>query len=329
MKIVVTGGAGFLGQRLLRALCARGRLTDAGGVEREIKQIVAIDQSHARRLFVDERVGYVVGDISIEILLKHVLANDTASLFHLAAASDAAVQADFDLGLRVNVDGTRALLQTCREQRMPVKFVFASSTMVYDGEPPAVVRDDDAPMPRSSYGTQKLIAELLVAEFTRGGHVDGRALRLPLVVPRPGAAGVAAADFVSRILSEPLAGAEAVCPVAPGTALALLSPAAAIDALIHAHELAQGDWRAATGDRALNLPALTVTAAQLIEALRGAGGEAAAARVRVEPDPRIEAIVRGWPGRFDAQHARALGFRADDDLAVVLRAHLDDEAAAA
>lgn len=327
MKVVVTGGAGFLGQRLLRRLCARGRLTDAGGVEREIRQIVAIDQAHAKRLFVDERIGYVIGDISVPTLLTHVLANDSASVFHLAAANALAAQDDFDLGMRVNLDGTRALLEACRSQRAPVRFVFSSSVMVFDAPLPAVVGDDTAAWPQTRYGTQKLLGELLVAGFTRDALIDGRALRLPIIAPRPGSASGAVADFASAILREPLAGAEAVCPVAADTPLYLLSPAAAVDALIHAHELPQADWLAVTGGHALNPPGLTVTVGELIEALRRAAGEAVAGRVRLAPDERIAAIVRRWPARFAAARAQALGFRADDGIDAILCDYLAATAA--
>jgi len=321
MKVVITGGAGFLGQLLIRALCARGRLTDATGEERQIEQIVAIDSGHTHRLFVDERVGYVVGDISVAALLKHVMATDTASVFHLAAVVSGAAEADFDLGMRVNLDGTRALLETCRTQRAPVKAVFASSVAVFGGALPAVVTDDTATTPVSSYGVQKLIGELLVGEFARKGYVDGRALRLPTIVVRPGKPNAAASSFASGIIREPLAGAEAICPVEPETALWLQSPQAAIDSLLRAHDLPLARWREVCGGRALNLPGLTVSVAQMIEALRVVGGEAAVQRIRFVPDARIRAIVQTWPARFDAARANRLGFTADADIQQVVRAY--------
>jgi nucleoside-diphosphate-sugar epimerase len=321
MKVVITGGAGFLGQLLIRALCARGRLTDATGAERAIEQIVAIDQSHAHKLFVDERVGYVVGDISQAALLKHVMGVDTDSLFHLAAVVSGAAEADFELGMRVNLDGTRALLEACRVQRAQVKLVFASSVAVFGGALPAVVTDDTAATPVSSYGVQKLISELLVSEFARRGYIDGRAVRLPTIVVRPGKPNAAASSFASGIVREPLAGEMAICPVEPDTALWLLSPEAAIDGLLRAHELPRADWLAATGGRALNLPGLTVTVAQMVEALRAVGGDAAVARIHFAPDPAIKAIVQSWPARFAAARAAQLGFVADADIDTVVRAY--------
>ncbi len=319
MKIVVTGGAGFLGQRLLRSLCDRGRLTDAAGREREIGQILSIDHAQPARLYVDDRVGYVRGDIGSAGLVEHVMGTDTDSLFHLAAVVSGAAEQDFDLGMRVNLDGTRRLLDACRTQARPPKVVFASSVAVFGGAPATVLDDAAAAQPQSSYGVQKLIGEWLVGEYARRGYLDGRTVRLPTIVVRPGAPNAAASGFASAIIREPLAGVEAVCPVEPDTALWVLSPRAAVAALVRAHEIPCSRWREVTSGRALNLPGLTVTVAQMIEALRAVGGEAAAARVRFAPDERVGAIVRSWPARFATARADALGFECDADFAGIVR----------
>jgi D-erythronate 2-dehydrogenase len=323
MKVVITGGAGFLGQRLIRALCARGSLTDGAGQTRMIEQIVAIDSARSAPLFVDERVGYVNGDISTPHFLQHVLAADTDSVFHLAAVVSGAAEADFDLGLRVNLDGTRAVLEACRPQPRPPKLVFASSVAVFGGALPALVDDATAATPVSSYGVQKLVGELLVGDYARKGFVDARAVRLPTIVVRPGKPNAAASSFASGILREPLAGAAAVCPVEPDTALWVLSPAAATAALLHTHEIAAAQWRAG-GGRALNLPGLTVTVEQMLDALEAVGGAAARARVRMQPDERIKAIVQSWPARFATARADALGYGRDTDIGAIVRAHLED-----
>ncbi len=316
MKIVITGGAGFLGQLLIRALLERRRLTRGDGVEADIEQIVAVDQAQAGRLIVDDRLGYVVGDIGQPHFLSHVLAADTDSVFHLAAVVSGAAEADFDLGMRVNLDGTRALLDACRAQKGMPRLVFASSVAVFGGALPAVVTDDTTPTPQSSYGVQKLVGELLVGDYSRRGFIDGRAVRLPTIVVRPGKPNAAASSFASGIIREPLAGETAVCPVEPDTAMWLLSPAAAIRNLIHAHELPAAAW----GERrALNLPGLTLTVRAMIEALRAVGGDAAVARIRWQPDERIRAIVRTWPARFDTRRADALGFVRDADFVEVVR----------
>lgn len=324
MKVVITGGAGFLGQRLVRALAARGRLTDANGHERAIEQIIAVDQSHSGRLFVDERVGYVVGDIAAVGFLEHVMEGDTDSVFHLAAVVSGAAEADFDLGMRVNVDGTRALLAACRAQRGPPKVVFASSVAVFGGALPEVVGDDTTPAPQSSYGVQKLIGELLVGDCTRKGYIDGRAIRVPTIVVRPGKPNAATSSFASGIIREPLAGEIAQCPVDASTALWVLSPQAAIAAFLHAHEIPGATWGPR---RALNLPGLTVTVAQMLEALRAVGGGAAVARVQMQPDERIRAIVGSWPARFATKRAAALGFSADADFESIVRAYAREHAA--
>jgi len=316
MKILISGGAGFLGQLLVRTLCERGRLTDASGNPCEIAQILVIDALHTGRLFVDDRVEYVRGDIGDATFLSHVMLHDTDSVFHLAAVVSGQAEADLDLGLRVNLDGTRTLLDACRAQSNRPRFVYASSVAVFGGKLPAVVDDATTPTPQSSYGTQKLIGELLVADYTRRGFIDGRAVRLPTIVVRPGKPNAAASSFASSIIREPLAGEVATCPVEPDTALWLLSPPAAIAALVHAHELPADAW---SGRGALNLPGLTVTVAQMLAVLRNVGGAAAVERVHMQADERIRSIVAGWPARFVTARAEELGFTGDRDFESVVR----------
>ncbi|MGE5337431.1 MAG: D-erythronate dehydrogenase [Gemmatimonadota bacterium] len=324
MKVVITGGAGFLGQQLVRALCARGRLTDADGRERTIEQIVAVDQSQSGKLFVDDRVGYVVGDIAAPGFVDHVMEADTESVFHLAAVVSGAAEADFDLGMRVNLDGTRAILNACRLQRRP-KLVFASSVAVFGGDLPAVVTDDTQPMPQTSYGMQKLVSELLIGDCTRKGFIDGRCVRLPTIVVRSGKPNAAASSFASGIVREPLAGEISECPVDIDTGMWVLSPQSAVAAFIHAHELPSAAWGLR---RAINLPGLTVTVAQMLEALRAVGGDAAVARVKMQPDERIRAIVRTWPARFVTPRAAAMGFTGDTDVESIVRAYAREYARA-
>lgn len=319
MKVVITGGAGFLGQLLIRALCERGTLTDASGRGRKIEQIVAVDQSQPTSLFVDDRVGYVLGDIGQTAFIGHVLAADTDSVFHLAAVVSGAAERDFDLGMRVNFDGTRLLLEACRRQKQPPKVVFASSVAVFGQPLPPILTDATTPTPQSSYGTQKLAGELLVNDCSRKGFIDGRSVRLPTIVVRPGKPNAAASSFASGIIREPLAGEEAICPVDPSTGMWMSSPAAAVAAFVHAHELpaaAWGSWRA------LNLPGITATVAQMIDTLRQMAGDAVAARIRMQPDEAIAAIVRTWPARFDTARARSMGFPQDADFASILRDYM-------
>jgi len=325
MKVVVTGGAGFLGQRLIRLLCERGRLTDAAGRERTIERIVAVDQGPCADPFLDGRVVYAVGDIADAAFIGDVLATDTESVFHLAAVVSGAAERDFDLGMRVNVDGTRWLLEGCRRQVQVPKVVFTSSVAVFGQPLPAVVTDATTPTPQASYGVQKLIGELLVGDCSRKGFIDGHSVRLPTIVVRPGKPNAAASSFASGIIREPLAGEEAICPVEPSTGVWMSSPATAVAAMVHAHELPSAAWGTL---RALNLPGLTATVAEMVAALRSVAGDAVADRVRFRIDEPIAAIVRSWPSRFDTARARSLGFSQDADFGSILRGYMQQYAPA-
>lgn len=213
MKILITGGAGFLGKRLVARLLARA----------DVDEIVLVDVAQAEGL-ADPRVRTVAGDITDSTLMASLVDAGTAGVFHLAAVVSGQAEADFELGMRINLDASRLLLDLCRRRGHKPRVVFTSSVAVYGGDLPDVVTDDLALRPASSYGTQKAIAELLLADYSRRGFVDGRVLRLPTVSVRPGLPNKAASSFASGIIREPLNGEDAVCPVAPGTRLWLLSP---------------------------------------------------------------------------------------------------------
>ncbi|HUL67338.1 MAG TPA: D-erythronate dehydrogenase [Burkholderiaceae bacterium] len=315
MKVLVTGGAGFLGQQLIRVLCERGELT-LGGHARRIEAIVALDAAQAPPS-ADPRVSSVQGDLGNRALVRGALA-DIDSVFHLAAVVSGAAEADYDLGMRVNVDGTRALLDACRALPHPPTFVFASSVAVFGGDLPEIVEDSTTPTPQASYGVQKLIGELLVGDCTRRGYVDGRAVRLPTIVVRPGKPNAAASSFASGIIREPLAGVESVCPVDVATRVWVMSPARAVASLVHAHETASAAWGLS---RAVSLPGLTVSVREMLDALRSVGGDAAVARVRFQNDERIARIVRTWPARFSPARSLAMGFEADHDIESIVRAY--------
>ncbi|MFN3417095.1 MAG: D-erythronate dehydrogenase [Caldimonas sp.] len=324
MKVLITGGAGFLGARLARELLQRGRLRG-----QRIERLVLADLAEARdpALREDARVQMQVGDLLGQ--LPVLAAEPFDAVFHLASAVSAECEADFDLGLRSNLDATRALLDACRVQSSrggPVPlFVFSSSVAVYGSDPalplPAVVDDRTLPTPQSSYGIHKFICEQLVADYTRKGYIDGRAARLMTVSVRPGRPNGAASSFLSGIVREPLAGQHAVCPVAPDTAVALASPATTMAGLI---AVAEASREAFGGRTALNLPALTVTVQQMLDALREVGGEEARRLVRFEPDAAIARIVGGWPSRFDNARASSLGLTPDRDFYSVVRQYVRD-----
>ena len=324
MRVVITGASGFIGRKLTRALLARGTLTDASGVVRSLAEVVLFDVAPPEGLPHDPRLVVATGDIADPAQVQALITDRTAGVFHLAAIVSANAEEDFDLGMAVNLDGTRAVLEACRALPQPAKLVFASSCAVYGGDMPAVLTDQSILNPQTSYGTQKAIGELLVHDYSRKGFVDGRALRLPTIVVRPGKPNRAASTFASSILREPLAGAAAVCPVTDEVAMYVLSPRKVIHALIHAFEL---PGEVFGPSRMLTLPGISVTIGEMLGALREVAGDEVANRVRREIDPRIMRIVTGWPRDADAAGARALGFESDADIAAIIRAHIEDELA--
>jgi nucleoside-diphosphate-sugar epimerase len=322
MKVVITGGGGFLGWRLARALLARGTLAGADGTAQKITRLTLLDTAYPADVSADPRLECVTGDLSDDKTLAQVVTADTGSVFHLAAVVSGAAEADFDLGMRVNLDGTRKLLELCRRCTRPPRFVFASSVAAFGGEMPPVLDDSVTPTPQTSYGTQKVIGEYLVSDLSRKGFIDGRSLRLPTIVVRPGKPNAAASSFASGIVREPLNGVVSECPVAPETGIWLLSPKRVTEAFVHAHELAAQAWGT---KRSVNLPGITATVAETIEALGRIAGPAAAKRVVFKSDARIQAIVKTWPARFETPRAIAMGFQADPDIATVIRDYIRDE----
>lgn len=323
MNILITGGAGFLGSLLAEALLARGALRG-----QPITRLTLTDRAAPSRLppGSDARVK----TLTVDLLhgMDAVLATEPDAVFHLASAVSAECEADFDLGLRANLDATRQLLDGLRAQSSrtgkPPLFFFSSSVAVFGADPgialPPVVHDDTLPTPQSSYGIHKFICEQLVADYTRKGFIDGRAARLMTVAVRPGRPNGAASSFLSGIVREPLAGVPAVCPVDPSTEVALASPAATIDNILAVTEASR---EAFGGRTALNLPALTVRVADMLAALERTAGRDVAGLVRVAPDPAISRIVGSWPARLHSQRAARLGLRVDVSFDAVIAQYLD------
>ena len=319
MQVLITGGAGFLGKALAVRLLERGHLAAADGRDERIDQITLTDVVTAQG-FDDQRIAQVPGDIADRPLLERVITTRTAAVFHLAAVVSGQAEADFDLGMRVNLDGTRALLEVCRAAGHHPRVVFASSVAVYGGALPEVVLESTPLTPQTSYGTQKAIGELLVADYTRKGFVDGRSLRLPTVTVRPGKPNAAASSFASGIIREPVNGEESICPVDRSTRMWVISPESAVGGFIHAHDLASARLGA---NRSISLPGLSVTVGEMAAALERVAGPAAAARIRWERDPRITKLVDTWPGTLDASRARELGFPHDQNFDAIVRAYVE------
>jgi nucleoside-diphosphate-sugar epimerase len=322
MRVVITGGGGFLGSRLARALLARGKLTAPDGGEREITRVVLLDAAFPAGSPQDRRVEVVTGDVADRAVVERTVTTDTASVFHLAAVVSGAAEADFDLGMRANLAGTQLLLERLRQCARPARLLFSSSVAAFGGELPPVLDDSTTPTPQTSYGTQKVIGEYLISDYSRKGFIDGRSLRLPTIVVRPGKPNAAASSFASGILREPLNGVVSECPVDADTVVWLLSPKRVIEAFVHAHELPAAAWGTR---RVVNLPGVTATVAEMVEALGRVAGAAVVKRVEWKPDARIQAIVRTWPGRFETPRALALGFHADPDVETVIRDYIADE----
>jgi nucleoside-diphosphate-sugar epimerase len=321
MRIVITGAAGFLGSRLARAILEHGSLTDARGELRDVRELVLLDVVPAA--LSDPRVSVVTGDLADPALVERVVTDDTDSIFHLAAIVSGQAEAEFDTGMRVNLDATRALLERCRRLFRPPKFVFASSLAVFGGRLPDPVPDDAVLTPQTSYGTQKAIGEMLVYDMTRKGSVDGRSLRLPTISVRPGKPNRAASSFASGIIREPLSGVDAICPVARDTRVWVSSPRTVIANLIVGHEAPAEQF---SHTRSVNVPGILVSVGEMVDALRRIAGDAVADRVKWHLDPTIDRIVSTWPARFAPALGPALGMRADPDFDSIVRAYIADDA---
>jgi nucleoside-diphosphate-sugar epimerase len=308
MNVAITGAGGFLGRRLAQALLA----------DPAIARVTLVDASAIEPLAGDPRVEYLRANLLDPGAAARV-AEGADAIFHLAAVVSGQAEAEFDLGMGVNLDATRSLLEAARAARRRPRFVFTSSLAVFGPPLPAIVTEETAVHPRSSYGAQKAIGELLVSDFSRRGFVDGRVLRLPTVCVRPGKPNAAASSFVSSIIREPLNGERAHCPVGRDLELWLSSPATAVANLVHGVRVPAE----ALGDgRVINLPGITVAVGEMIDTLARVAGSGAAARITFGSDPAVERIVASWPARFDVTRAVSLGFARDPGFGSLVEDHL-------
>ena len=311
MKVLVTGAAGFLGTRLIQSL-----LEQAAGLP-AIAHIIAADVAPCT--IDDRRVDCRTGSIGSSAFVDSLLENGADVVFHLAAVLSGQSEAEFDVGMQINVDGTRNLLEACRRLARPSRFVFTSSVAVFGGALPDVVPEDIALNPESSYGTEKAIGELLVSDYSRRGFLCGVACRLPTIAVRPGRPNSALSSFVSGIIREPLAGLDAICPVPIDTRLWISSPDAAIRNLLHAARMPAD---ALAQRRVITLPGLSVTVQEMLDSLERLAGPSARARVRCAVDAKVMQIVSTWPGAFDVRRALTLGFVTDRDVDSIVQQYM-------
>ncbi len=320
IKILITGGAGFLGNRLARTLLQRGHLSG-----RPVGELVLADMvAPSAEITKDPRVRASTGRLIEQA--KALGSENFDTVFHLAAAVSGECEADLELGLHSNLDTTRALLDALREGGRP-QVVFSSSIAVFGGDVdfpmPRVIHDDTLPVPQTSYGIQKFMCEQLVADYSRRGLIDGRNVRLMTVSVRPGKPNAAASGFMSGIVREPLNGVEAICPVPGDTLVALASPQRTMEGLLKAAEAPIDEWG---GRTAVNLPGITLRVSEMLDALEAVAGKAARDLVRMEEDPRISRMVLGWAARFESARARRLGLSADPDFQSIIRQYQKEQA---
>ena len=320
MRILILGGGGMVGRKLADRLARDGHLGGRAIDHLTLHDVVEASLPAGAAFPVETKTS----DISQPGEAGRVVAERPDVIFHLAAIVSGEAEADLEKGYRINLDGTRLLLDAVRAvgDGYRPRLVFTSSIAVFGAPFPDAIGDEFILTPLTSYGTQKAIGELLLADYTRRGFVDGVGIRLPTICVRPGRPNKAASGFFSNIIREPLAGQEAVLPVPEDVRHAHASPRSAVNFLVHAATL---DGSALGARRNLTMPSVSVTVAEQIETLRRVAGERVVARIRREPDPAIMSMIAGWPRRFDARRAADLGFKAEDTFEEIVRAHIDDE----
>ncbi len=332
MKVVITGGTGFIGQRLAQTLLQRGGLTGPSGAQEPIDELLLFDVAEPpeRPAWADERVKIVSGDISDPAQVAALVDRDDISVFHLASVVSGGGEKDFDLAMRVNLTGGLNVFEACRARGdtgaktgagLP-RVVFASSIAVFGGAGMAPVVGDHAKQtPQTTYGATKAICELLVNDYTRKGFFDGRSARLPTVIVRPGKPNLAASSFVSGLFREPLNGETCNIPVSEDTVMPVLGYRAIVDGFVALHE---ADGAALGDDRAFSLPSFTVTVREMIDALRRVAADRKLGEIVFEPDPFIQQICDGWPKDASYERATKLGLPRDASLDAIVENYIED-----
>lgn len=317
MRVVVTGGLGFVGRGLARRLLAVGSIRGEA-----ISEVVLFDRPGGEGV---EGARVFHGDICDPEQVAALVGREDVVVFHLASVLSGEGERDFDLALRVNLDGGRNVLEACRAGGRRPRLVFASTIAAFGGSAmPETVTDTTKATPQTTYGATKAACELLVNDYTRKGFLDGISARLPTVIIRPGAPNAAASSFASAVFREPLAGIDYVLPVGLETRIPVIGERTVVEGLAR---LAEVDGAALGDDRGLNLPGISVTVEEMVESVRRVGAGRRLGAIDVAPDPEIEAIVHTWARRSSAERALALGLREDEGLDAIVRAYIEDHAA--
>jgi nucleoside-diphosphate-sugar epimerase len=317
MQITILGGGGFLGRKLAERLAKDGALGGAA-----VTGLTLFDLAEPAPVAAPFPVRCLAGDITEAQALEQAIPEGTRVVFHLAAVVSAGAEADYELGIRVNLQGTLAVVRRCRALGTAPRVVFPSSVASFGGGQEARVREEERQVPTNSYGTQKAMAELLLTDASRRGFLDAVSIRLPTVVIRPGRPNKAASSFASAVLREPLLGLETTCPVFPDFRVWICSPRSAVGWFLHAATM---DTTPLGLERGINPPGMTAAVGEMLDALEAVTGPATRELVRFAPDEEVQAIVRGWPAGFVTDRALALGFAPHESLSEVVVAFLQDD----
>ena len=318
MNILITGGTGFIGKQIAIKILELGTISFDGQAAQTIDKVILFDAFAGEELPQDPKIQVITGDITDKSLVEKITENIDV-VWHLAAVVSSAAEADFDLGMNVNLYGLLTLLEALRKHGSKPRVIFASGCAVFGGELPDVVTDQTVVTPKSSYGMQKAIGELLVSDYSRKGFIDGRVLRLPTIVVRPGKPNKAASTFFSSIIREPLKGESAICPVQADTPVFITSPRRCVESMIQAATLSPNQL---ADNRIIPLPGLTVTVQQMLDALEKVAGKSAVDLVQWQEDKTIQRIVQSWPVQVKAEYAESLGFKADENFESIIQAHI-------
>lgn len=324
MKVVITGGTGFIGRMLAAYILERGKLIGPSGSPERVDKMMLFDTTLPPALpkALQGHVEMIAGDVSDRAQIDALIDRDDISVFHLASVVSAGAERDFDLAMRVNLEGGRNILEACRRRRSIPRLVFTSSIAVFG--PPAMgerVDDSTKQTPQTSYGTTKALGELLINDYTRKGFLDGRSARLPTVIVRPGRPNKAASSFASGVIREPLAGEPCDLPVTLDTLMPVLGYRSVVENLIRLHEVS---GEAIGPDRAVGFPSIDITVGEMIEGLKRVASDRKLGPIELRPEPEIQKIVAGWPTRTAWAKAASLGLVCDPDIDTIIRAYIED-----